>query len=862
MKRNFLCGLAALLAFSTSAFGAPDKKETPQLFPFSTMKFGFADSSGATVIPPLYDFAASFSQGLARVLVDGKYGFIDDKGATVVEPLYDAAGDFHEGLAPVMSQGKWGYIDLKGGMAVAPQYSQALDFSEGFAPVAMGDKWGFIDAHGQWLVEPKFQEAYVFSEGLANVNYNSFIDHHGKVVLTISVPSAEENWHFALNGDLKFKDGLVCYGSTCSGAPQACGYSYADKNGQDVWSYSVQYPVNEENSPVTEEMNYSDGYQGAFSEGLAPRKVNGRWGYVDTKGRMVIAPKFNYADSFSDGLAGVKFDWKDKATGEGKTAFGYIDKKGNYVLKPQFIWGNPFKEGCAQVCVPEEPGSNSGKWGTFIDKKGKVLFTGDFGEVGPFSNGLALAEKDHQYFYIDKTGRTVIAGPFNNVSRSFENGLAFVGMGEGEACIDLSGKLLVGPSFMVGPLKENRIRFTSKMLWGYRDRTGKVVMEPRFEKAQSFSDGLAVVQAGGKCQVIDLTGKVAGEPEGKSFEDLKAFHEGLQACAAPSTQAKTEGDDDSDEDKPAEKWGYIDSTGRFAIAPQFEQCMEFREGLACVRVGGLWGFVDTKGRMVIKPQFTESAGFSGGLAMVVGGKATEKGAGHYLYGYIDKNGNKVIPPVYFPAGDFENGMAFAVEADAKANKKGYIDTQGHWVEDKFKGLDCGRCEFSEGLMAAMKAGDPAQKYGYVNPQGKWVISPAFQYTRPFHGGVAAVAVDNKWGFTDATGKLVVPTAYDEVGDFSEGLAWVKSNAPEKPAGLCGGYVDAQGNCAIESDDFSPYGYGFKDSDFKDGTAHVLGRNGYEVWIDSKGQVTARRFSFEWFMSYLMNHSEEKPDPTP
>ena len=59
-------------------------------------------------------------------------------------------------------------------------------------------------------------------------------------------------------------------------------------------------------------------------EGLAAAKKNGKWGFIDTIGNLVI--DFTYDDivyyGFSDGFAGVKKDGK----------FGLIDKNGNVVI--------------------------------------------------------------------------------------------------------------------------------------------------------------------------------------------------------------------------------------------------------------------------------------------------------------------------------------------------------------------------------------------------------------------------------------------------------------------------------------------------------------------------------------------------
>lgn len=57
-------------------------------------------------------------------------------------------------------------------------------------------------------------------------------------------------------------------------------------------------------------------------------KENGKLGYMDKSGKMVIEPKFEAGSIFVNGIAPVK-------VGEN---VGYIDKKGEYVIKPEFQW--------------------------------------------------------------------------------------------------------------------------------------------------------------------------------------------------------------------------------------------------------------------------------------------------------------------------------------------------------------------------------------------------------------------------------------------------------------------------------------------------------------------------------------------
>jgi hypothetical protein len=53
--------------------------------------------------------------------------------------------------------------------------------------------------------------------------------------------------------------------------------------------------------------------------------VKGKWGYVNRNGEMIIKPRFDWGDGFSNGVAWVLVD---------ETKIGYVDKAGRYIWKP------------------------------------------------------------------------------------------------------------------------------------------------------------------------------------------------------------------------------------------------------------------------------------------------------------------------------------------------------------------------------------------------------------------------------------------------------------------------------------------------------------------------------------------------
>jgi hypothetical protein len=53
-----------------------------------------------------------------------------------------------------------------------------------------------------------------------------------------------------------------------------------------------------------------------------------------------------------------------------------------------------------------------------------------------------------------------------------------------------------------------------------------------------------------------------------------------------------------------------------------------------------------------------------------------------------------------------------------------------------------------------------------------VIPEKFQGVKPFHDGLAAVQMDEKWGFIDRSGNVVIKPQFNGTEGFSEGIALV------------------------------------------------------------------------------------------
>ena len=139
--------------------------------------YGYVDEeTKAPVIEPRFRAAGDFSEeGLAPVQFFRKWGYIDKTGATVIPPQYDYAQEFVDGVAPVAMEiensfeFKWTYIDTNGTPLWGVDFEEAMPFSDGLAAVMRDGLWGYINPDGEVVIPFQFQTAGPFDQNHAHV---------------------------------------------------------------------------------------------------------------------------------------------------------------------------------------------------------------------------------------------------------------------------------------------------------------------------------------------------------------------------------------------------------------------------------------------------------------------------------------------------------------------------------------------------------------------------------------------------------------------------------------------------------------------------------------------------------------------
>jgi hypothetical protein len=309
---------------------------------------------------------------------------------------------------------------------------------------------------------------------------------------------------------------------------------------------------------------------------LFPIKLNGKIGYIDNTGKIVIPPRFDDGWKFSEGFACVVVN--------GKT--GFINESGEYLVRPQFNSGfgcySVFREGLAPVSIGDERKNNE-KWG-FVNTKGEVTYLPGVTLLSEFREGLAPFHrgngKEDRAGYMDKNLKVVIEPKFKYAGRFYFGRARVTEMDGTEYYIDKTGKKAFDDHHG-GEFQDSRAFFEVNGKYGYINTSGQVIIEAQFDDAAHFGEGLAGVEIGEKWGFIDETGKIVIEPQ---FDSVGEFTEGLASVAVN------------------DKWGFIDKTGNFVILPQFDKRTYYFEGGVCeVHIGSKTGYIDKTGKFIWQP---------------------------------------------------------------------------------------------------------------------------------------------------------------------------------------------------------------------------------------------------------------------
>lgn len=291
------------------------------------------------------------------------------------------------------------------------------------------------------------------------------------------------------------------------------------------------------------------------------------------------------------------------------SVWSVIDYEGKTIFKDTKIvemWG--YSEGAYRVRL---------KWDTvriwaFLDDEGKPLFYPKSQLVYNFSDGMALSTRRNSFSktleifgYYDKSGREVIPHIYDDAT-DFKEGLAYVMNKDTSGYIDKEGKIVIPMSNMAGnPFSEGLADVNDKSKEskiGFMRKDGTMQIGYSFDEVRPFKESKALFNRYGRFGFIDTSGKVIIKP---IFDVADSFSENYAFIGFSEDTLFTA------------KWGFIDTTGKPVSGVKYSDRQGFSEGLAAVKLKNKWGFIDYHDKTVIPFEYDLVSSFKNGVAWVL-----------------------------------------------------------------------------------------------------------------------------------------------------------------------------------------------------------------------------------------------------
>jgi hypothetical protein len=352
----------------------------------------------------------TFSQDLLiAVKKDGKWGYVNTSGASVIPGRFDEAYPFFGSRAIAVEKKQYGIIDAKGKWISGPRKGQVLGEIRTNRLVCSDDlgKWGALNMKGEIAlpfendIMSSFQNAWVLAgtktstQGLYRA---AVLDTAGKVVVNFdntyltgksfaAGKKVREGYVTVLvDGDFAASllpsneklDGRTLYYALLDvKSKRLVSLKVASLDAEvregrfnlviDGIAYSWSQPLPAE--PVVSEAKFSFLTPAIypFSAGIAAIQKDGKWAYIDKDGSLLSESNLSTTDYTNDKplyTGGFVILWKKSGQGI------YVDLKGNQRIPLEFEELNPFQGAAAVV-------KYQGKYG-LIQKDGTWVLPAEY----------------------------------------------------------------------------------------------------------------------------------------------------------------------------------------------------------------------------------------------------------------------------------------------------------------------------------------------------------------------------------------------------------------------------------------------------------------------------------------------------
>jgi hypothetical protein len=819
----------------------------PELSSYHSGLTGIIDLNCNWIIPPVITTLFEFQLGAALFEVEDsitqqrKWGIVSDQGQILQEATFDAISqptDFGVSIGRRTIEGieYYGLINRRGA-ELAPCVFLGIINGEGlyFARTEQGgivvfDKFGKRLLDALCPVEPIFGKGstveYLLLE-CTTQGYQQLVSVDGSfrsLQYDAITPPRNGYFRFYLNGKVGFfdleKKEILATGFE-DARDFADGYAAVRQNGQ--WGWINERAAIRPKCQFEEVMDYSGAFVGKTKEG---------WHVLNQKGKVKTKQAYGYISEFEEDLQVARVIRYGKV--------GFVNTKGKEIYPPTFDFYDYNEKGdmrhLIRVSIP-----NKGMG--MINADGEIVLPMEYDMVERFSRyGLIKVSKNERYGLVNYEGKTIVPPVYEYVR--FIGREMLVGIEEEPWDYGPSrrqpgkyrlfhledGKAVAIPSTFIyyqeidpeWEVSTDHIIVRDQQEKEYLiDRTGKRVSkqydefyfdwpDPKLIRARIDVDTMlrgrdttltyaALLDGNGKEWIRSpeiISGQIRTEPPyhnivprgkwiytGRYYPDQQIYipPRKFTNILSPSEETSLIGVRDVKTNRG--NWGFYDwKKEEIRIPFQYEEAYPFKMGTTLVEKQGL-GFIslDTLGNETIPNAYIRRIERAANdRYFICSGYPTRQGSRVQLYdGIIDRNGRIAVPLRYTHIPSYANGYAAVVNGGTRdqdlfdsyevvGGAWGIVDSTGREIIPTSLELD-GLRLFSGDVAPVRKLG----KWGLMNKKARLIVGYEYDDIQDFSNGYALVKKDRQFGYLNEKGELLDSIRYIDARSFNEGYAAVQ-----------------------------------------------------------------------------------------
>jgi len=346
----------------------------------SQKKKGLITKAGKILIQPIYDtLILDRNAVLGNTHRSGKNNWLllDSLGNQKSSRAYEGLKAFNGKYFAVKNRGYWGALDAHGIEVIPCTYDSLLQTKDGLVVVKFKGQYGIINVTEEWIATPR-------SSTLTLIGQERYLEQTGKTTF------------------LKSLSGNVIYFSDNKLEIFADHFLEHLPSGT-IWKIDMDGRI------VDRQVHPEEPIENIFeeSEDLRGIQKNGKFGFIDSQGRLRIANRYDGIQKFSEGLAAIKI----------RGRWGFIGHDDKISIQPAYEQVSDFENGFSLV-------KQNGYYG-LINKSGKQVLPARYEEVKILSTQNILIKQNGQTGLADRTGKVIITPRYHQLT-DCGNGYAIV----------------------------------------------------------------------------------------------------------------------------------------------------------------------------------------------------------------------------------------------------------------------------------------------------------------------------------------------------------------------------------------------------------------------------------------------------